>query len=79
MQQFASLQDPIGKANASASFGSAFSRAAPGLPAYFQKGGANVPVNQAAQVLSYRYELSPSLFSHLCGRNFNKSIFIYSV
>lgn len=54
LKSLPSIQDPIGKANASASFGSAFSRAAPGLPAYFQKGGANVPVNQAAQVLSYR-------------------------
>ena len=50
------LQDPIGKANTTAFFGTAFARQpyAPGVPPYFKVGGANVPINQGAQVLSYR-------------------------
>ena len=48
------LQDPIGKQNASASFGAKFAPATPGLPAYFAKGGANSAVTQSASVLSYR-------------------------
>ena len=64
------LQDPIGKQNASASFGAKFAPATPGLPAYFAKGGANSAVTQSASVLSYRCRpLAPDapsacLFSH---------------
>lgn len=49
-----SLQDPIGKQNTTAFFGSAFTKAAAGIPPYFKLGGANVPINQGAAVLSYR-------------------------
>lgn len=54
-----SITDPIGKQNASASFGAKFAPATPGLPAYFAKGGANSAVTQSASVLSYR----PCFFS----------------
>lgn len=61
------LQDPIGKQNTTAFFGSAFTRAAPGIPPYFKLGGANVPINQGAQVLSYRW--APLLLASCISRS----------
>ena len=64
------LQDPIGKQNASASFGAKFAPATPGLPAYFAKGGANSAVTQSASVLSYRCpplaSVTPSAYLSSC-------------